>query len=185
MKIKTHTPHNNVAKTPRHRYPVSEKVYADLTGRIRGGLKACGDERLTDDAIRIFDIYLNTRILPDNLDGTIRIILFILRPEIDRAIARSARARMRTAAKRQTLNCTKEKSGNESCTPKPNDVEPKISAQTIDERIHELVTKICSDSAMMEDEEESGIEPILNRRQRRLMEQERKREARRAARRRV
>lgn len=148
--------------------PVSRKFYTYISDRVRESMCLTGREDADDEAMACIDRYLTDGSEPsDDADPAIRLIFFLLRPEIDKAIERSSRARTRRRAA--------EKSPEKSNTKATYPAEP-----------HSINTNPAADSfhnTTTEDEEESA-KPFVprNRRERRLYEQELRRATKRLAR---
>lgn len=81
---------------------VSKKFYADLDGRVRGAIYrigCCHDAYVC--AKIVIDRYISDGTEPDLSELiTVRLIFALLKPEIDKAIARSRMAKERAAARR-------------------------------------------------------------------------------------
>lgn len=149
-------------KNTRTRRDVSDKVYNDLRNRIGTALTATGNEHLYSKAMVMIDSYLTDRTLPSaNTDNLLQTIFLLLKPEIDRAIDRSARARQR--AVKRTIDSRKHQAT-------PSALSPEHCTIPILDNIELYDRDTAPEPA-----------PLLNRRMRRLMEQERQRELRRKA----
>lgn len=80
--------------------PVSKKFYAYLSGRVRESLMLIGREDAVAEAMACIDSYMADGSLPPADSCPAVLLTFsILRPEIDKAIQRSSRARSRGALK--------------------------------------------------------------------------------------
>lgn len=91
---------------------VSKKFYAYVTERVTEACGLIGDVELLCKAMAAIDAYLADGIEPDSEAGTALLLIFnILRPEIDRAVSRSATARSRAASRRESA------AGGESAMP--------------------------------------------------------------------
>lgn len=73
--------------------PVSKKVYADVTARIGSSLNSCPVSAA--EAMRIVNSYLAGDTVVISRDPMAMIALSMIKSELDRAMARSARARLR------------------------------------------------------------------------------------------
>lgn len=82
---------------------VSKKFYAYISGRVAAAsLMSAGKERTLSDSMEAIDAYIATGMEPAPDSSTETLMIFaILRPEIDRAMARSAAARIRAAKRRE------------------------------------------------------------------------------------
>lgn len=91
------------ARLQERRKPISEKVYDDLTRRIRMGcISVSPFPWPINRALKMLDEYLEDRTIPSAFkDPQTAMIFELLRPEIDRAIARSSRARARAKLRRE------------------------------------------------------------------------------------
>ena len=135
--------------------PVSKKFYAYLSGRVRESLTLIGREDAVAEAMACIDSYMADGSLPPADSCPAVVLTFsILRPEIDKAIQRSIRARSRSAKK--TAACADNSTVAVAC--------PVIG------------------SAGEEDREPASF-ILRNRRERRLYEQEVRRATRRIVRR--
>ncbi|MCM1356209.1 MAG: hypothetical protein NC212_07375 [Staphylococcus sp.] len=150
------TPSASKAKCPAN-LPVSRKFYLELDSRISAAAAAVGaDDALTASAKTAVDIYLSEGIAPGgDADMFVRLVFSILRPEIDKAIDRSAKARQR-AGKRKGL------------------AKRSVATDVATAAIHEESAATAPTVP--------AKPPLLNRRERRLLEQQRKRRERKAAR---
>lgn len=78
--------------------PVSKKFYAYLSGRVRESLTLIGREDAVAEAMACIERYMADGSLPpDDSCPAVVLTFSILRPEIDKAIQRSIRARSRSA----------------------------------------------------------------------------------------
>lgn len=149
--------------------PVSRKFYTYISDRVRESMSLTGREEAAAEAMACIDRYMaDGSVPPDDADPAVRLTFALLRPEIDKAIERSNRARKR----RRTAGKSAEKSGTKAAYP----TEP-----------HSIIANPTADSnpgTATEDEEESA-KPFVprNRRERRLYEQELRRAAKRLTRR--
>lgn len=149
--------------------PVSRKFYTYISDRVRESMSLTGREDAADEAMTCIDRYLTDGSVPsDDADPAVRLTFTLLRPEIDKAIGRSSRARKRHRA----TEMSPEKSNTKATYP----AEP-----------HSINTNPAADSfhnTTTEDEEESA-KPFVprNRRERRLYEQELRRATKRLTRR--
>lgn len=140
--------------------PVSQKFYRYMEERITGACLLLGGKIRHEDVLAVINRYLYAAELPGTgIPTEILLIFTLLRPEIDKAMARTAAARARAAARRR-------KSGTK--TPVPS----KSEAQAIGET--------APLSTAPETDSEPAL-PSLNRSERRRAQQK----VRRASRRRV
>lgn len=149
--------------------PVSRKFYTYISDRVRESMRLTGREEAAAEAMACIDRYMaDGSVPPDDADPAVRLTFALLRPEIDKAIERSSRARTRCHAA--------EKSPEKSSVKTTDPAEP-----------HSINADPTADSnpgTATEDEEESA-KPFVprNRRERRLYEQELRRAAKRLTRR--
>lgn len=141
---------------------VSKKFYAGIMERIRSAAELThGDSDFQASLTAMVDAYLADGSEPDaDSPFTVRLIFALLRPEIDKAAARSRAARERAAKKREAIE-RKEDSSKRSVIP-----------------VTEIIESVMTDTIR----EVTGDESVtyrLNRRQRREAEQLRKRLTRR------
>lgn len=140
---------------------VSKKFHAYIHGRVREACAVYGQPTLAAVASDMIDSYIADGVMPTaGSDAVCMMIFTILRPEIDRAIARSASARRRAAARR----------GGSSVIDKESDVATDL--MTSDRNDEEV--SVCSD----DDWPDSSSIPFPNRRARRLFMNDMKRRAR-------
>lgn len=147
-------------KTPN--LPVSEKFYSDMRHRIAVTLAphVMPGEHLIQDAIKALDDYLFNGIEPGKESHfAIRLTISLIKPEIDKAIERSRRARSR---RKSTENKSTE------------NIAPETSSDTVTEISSNTVSAENSIFGLPDNGEADENFP-LNRRMRRLIEQERKR----------
>lgn len=141
---------------------VSKKFYAGIMERIRSSVEFThGDSDFQASLTAMVDAYLADGSEPDaDSPFTVRLIFALLRPEIDKAAARSRAARERAAKKREAIE-RKDDSGKCGMIP-----------------VTEIIESVMTDTIR----EVTGDESVtyrLNRRQRREAEQLRKRLTRR------
>lgn len=149
--------------------PVSRKFYTYISDRVRESMRLTGHEEAIGEAMASIDRYLADGSIPsEDADPAVRLTFALLRPEIDKAIERSNRARKR----RRTAGKSAEKSGTKAAYP----TEPhSINANPAADSFHNTAT----------DDGEESATPFVprNRRERRLYEQELRRAAKRLTRR--
>lgn len=148
--------------------PVSQKFYDDIRERVTavslflGEMYRCyfSSPLPVDDMMHIIDQYMAGEISIEECDDiNVKLVLGILRAEIDRAMERSAKARARSAKRRKSMTA-----GHK---------------QTVSE-----LTETTAEIPVAAAEPEPVPAPRpMNRRQRRLIEQELRREARKEMRR--
>lgn len=78
--------------------PVSRKFYSDISGRISSSLSS--SPRSAEEAMRIFRDYLDGK-SPESSDPMALLAFNMVRVEVDRALERSRRARMRAMSRRK------------------------------------------------------------------------------------
>lgn len=80
-----------------HRLPVSQKFYNEISARIRSSFASVSpSDALAESAICCVESYLREGLLPSGaVVESVRLMFALLRPEIDKAMARSAAARRR------------------------------------------------------------------------------------------
>lgn len=149
--------------------PVSRKFYTYISDRVRESMRLTGHEEAIGEAMASIDRYLADGSIPsEDADPAVRLTFALLRPEIDKAIERSNRARKR----RRTAGKSAEKSGAKASYP----TEP-----------HSINVNSATDSdpetATDDGEEPAGPFVPRNRRERRRCEQELRRAAKRLTRR--
>ncbi|MCM1356646.1 MAG: hypothetical protein NC212_09620 [Staphylococcus sp.] len=141
-------------KQKKNRRPVSEKFYQSLNERAIASAKVAGNPTLGVDVMLAIDRYINEGYEPSSNMMELRLIFALLKPEIDKAMARSAAARKRRARRAEVAACEQDKTAFESC---PSDVP----------------------TAHPEADEDAGPIPVCNRRERRLQMREQQRLAKR------
>lgn len=151
-------------KAQKRTLPVSRKAYESFIERMR--MTFCvllNRDELFDEAVNLIDSYLETHVFTAAGQSVeVAIAFSILIPEIDKACARSASARLR-AAKRKKDNSSSVSSETESAHPTistPPSTQPHTDPPAISDRNH----------------------PITNRKQRREAHRKHLRELRREAR---
>ena len=159
-------------KTP---CPVSKKFYTYVSGRVRESLMSIGQEEAVAETMACIDRYMAAGSLPavDSCPAVL-LIFSILRPEIDKAILRSSRARRRSVQKSSTS------------ADNHNRMESADAMKTVVASAEDNLTAVGlsaeSDGAGKEDGSPERFIP-RNRRERRLYEQEVRRATRRLIRR--
>ena len=137
--------------------PVSKKFYSEICDRIRFSF-SINRPSLIEEAIATVDSYITGGTEPDEYtDPSVLLMFNLLRPEIDKAIRRSQRAREISSKRKQSAAVSTRKDSSD----KPMDNNDDIA---------------LSETEPTESEEEER--PLLNRRMRRLIRQERKRATR-------
>lgn len=149
--------------------PVSRKFYTYISDRVRESMRLTGHEEAIGEAMASIDRYLADGSIPsEDADPAVRLTFALLRPEIDKAIERSNRARKR----RRTAGKSAEKSDAKAAYPtEPHSINANPAAD--------------SDPETATDDGEESATPFVprNRRERRLYEQELRRATKRLARR--
>lgn len=80
--------------------PVSKKFYASVTARVRESLTLIGRSDAVDETMAVIDRYMTAgTVPPTDCDEAVVLTFSLLRPEVDKAIRRSANARLRVANK--------------------------------------------------------------------------------------
>lgn len=80
--------------------PVSKKFYASVTARVRESLTLIGRSDAVDETMAVIDRYMTAgTVPPTDCDSAVVLTFSLLRPEVDKAIRRSANARLRVANK--------------------------------------------------------------------------------------
>ena len=147
--------------------PVSTKFYSEIHSRVHDSVMAVTGNRPAE-AQRVFaaiDRYITHGIAPAADADTLIVLTFsLLRPEIDKAMARSKRARQRSLRRREATVRT-------ASTPVLLSTEAHETAETIE------TSEAVDPNATTE------TEPPMNRRQRRLIDMACRRVARKLARR--
>ncbi len=78
--------------------PVSKKFYASVTARVRESLTLIGRSDAVDETMAVIDRYMTVgTVPPTDCDSAVVLTFSLLRPEVDKAIRRSANARLRVA----------------------------------------------------------------------------------------
>lgn len=147
-----------LAETAATPVSVSKKFYAGIMERIHSAVELThGDSDFQASLTAMVDAYLADGSEPEaDSPLTVRLVFALLRPEIDKAAARSRAARERAAKKRETVERHAD-SGKRSVIP-----------------VTEIIESVMTDTIR----EVTGDESVtyrLNRRQRREAEQLRKR----------
>lgn len=147
------------------RLPVSARFYTNMLERIANSCSAINRQELYDETVGIIREYLLDGIVPDTECRTEIILIFtLLRPEIDKAMVRSAAARRRKFAK----SVVKETAGSRRT---------EIGRVTTGSEIeHQSTVNDGIESGGLDSNPEDG--PRLNRSQRRLVRQELRRAGR-------
>ncbi len=128
----------------RKNLPASVKVYSDLTTRISASLSSAPAS--ASEAMRLLDSYL-TGEPPASDDLTALVAFNMIRPEIDRAMTRSARARERAASRRR------QKEAEERLAIRRKELESLFRGEAV-EAYDRLVRKMMAED--MEEERRTG-----------------------------
>lgn len=124
MKKKTITQKGASTKEMR----VSKKFYADISLRVKEACLLAGkSETFTERVLGYVDEYIRTSTVPLIHDSVCLLIFNILRPEIDRAIERSTRARRRAANRREVPIVTTEKESLVNVSQKSSPIDESIA----------------------------------------------------------
>lgn len=156
-------------KTPRSK--VSKKFHAYIHGRVSEACAVYGQPALAVVASGMIDVYIADGVIPSaDSDAVCMMIFTILRPEIDRAIERSASARRRAALRRVDSAVMEDVStiATERMTSDSNNEEVPVCPDC------DYEASICPDC----DEPDYSSIPFPNRRARRLFMNDMKRRAR-------
>ncbi len=179
-----------------HRLPVSQKFYNEISARIRSSFASVSpSDALAESAICCVESYLREGLLPSGaVVESVRLMFALLRPEIDKAMARSAAARRRRRKPQADATVTdgakNEPSQKPACAAIPESVREMAGPDYDPEKlanIFKALSRPFDEDEEDEDDEEAGDAApavMLNRRQRRRQERLQRREARRSAKRR-
>lgn len=93
-----------VAQSKRTVRNVSEKFYVDICRRVTEAiLLTGGDEELAEVAMGVINAYISCGIEPtDDMYVGLRLVFAVLKPELDRAMSRSRKARERARLRRKS-----------------------------------------------------------------------------------
>lgn len=178
--------------------PVSRKFYDGIAARIADSFADLGETKSEAVCLLIND-YMSDGKLPDaDTDAMVRLAFSLLRPEIDKAMARSAAARSRRKRNKKPSGAKKSKKAlakktKKADVPEVQTVESaetplEIATQALREelgadRLQQLVdflSESFDDNLTDANDDGAEAEPMkLNRRERRLREREARRQARR------
>jgi len=87
---------------------VSKKVYADLVSRVNDTIGSILDRlAFVPEIVKAIDEYIADGTLPVKEDAIVKLVFYMIKAEIDRAAARSRRARERAALRRERLQAEK------------------------------------------------------------------------------
>lgn len=108
-----------VAQPKRTVRNVSEKFYADICRRVTEAiLLTGGDEELAEAAMGVVNAYISCGIEPtEDMYVGLRLVFAVLKPEIDRAMARSRKARERARLRRKSDSPAESPAAAESASP--------------------------------------------------------------------
>ncbi|MCM1356305.1 MAG: hypothetical protein NC212_07865 [Staphylococcus sp.] len=166
---------HSTEKAKKNSRPVSEKFYQSINERAIAAANVVGKPLLGVDIMMAVDAYINDNVQPSGHSGEIMLIFVLLKPEIDKAMARSAAARNR----------------RKRCASTPTIVtEPRSTAISNDVVSMAVEEEPCADAITASHPApgpEGEAEPCIfvgNRRERRRQEQEQRRLAKRLQRRR-
>lgn len=162
--------------------PVSKNFYASVTGHVRESLGLIGRSDAVEATIACIDRYMaDGTVPPTGTDAAILLTFSLLRPEIDKALQRSRRARQRAAENKAAAD--RQFSELAAILAASVTENHENTAGFIAEN-HEADTPLNPDgeAADPEDEKPAPFVP-RNRRERRLYEQELRRATRRQNRR--
>ena len=159
---------------PKTHCPVSQKFYTYVSGRVRESLMIIGQEEAVTETMACIDRYMADGSLPAADSCPAVLLTFsILRPEIDKAILRSSRARRRSVQKSSVSADNHPMESTDAMKTVVASAEDDLTAAGL---------RVESDGA---GEKDGSPEPFIprNRRERRLYEQEVRRATRRLVRR--
>ncbi len=127
---------NSVTTTVKNYLPISKKAYSDFSGRLRSTFEAIGFERLCEEAVNLLDAYLRgDDSCITTVDAMVKIAFSMIKPEIDKAMARSAAARERARNRRKKANATTEQPATEHpVIEQPAEEEPQSEKATMNRR---------------------------------------------------
>lgn len=174
----------SVRMSEKLRQCVSRKFYVDIDNRLREAAACIGGGDETYAAMKaMIDLYISEGVVVvEDTDASLRLVFAMLRPEIDKAMRRSRRARERAKGR-------KAKGAVESAESQESDYhccqasEPVAKSTDCEETNRTDSCMIPTDSdiervitmAMREVAEDDSITYRMTRRQRRRLEQERRR----------
>ncbi|MCM1355305.1 MAG: hypothetical protein NC212_02740 [Staphylococcus sp.] len=151
---------NTKGATKKNLRPVSEKFYKSLNERAMAAANVAGKPLLGTNVMLAVDAYINEGVLPSGESVELMLILTLLKPEIDKAMARSAAARSRRRARAAETPC-QESIG-------------------MDERVAVAIEPLSDDGPEPAPELPVAVSGFIgNRRERRRQEQEQRRLAKR------
>ncbi len=163
---------------------VSRKFYVDIDNRLREAADCIGGGDETYAAMKaMIDMYISEGVVAEeDADASLRLVFAMLRPEIDKAMCRSRRARELAKGRKAKIAVEPAESQESDCHCCQAS-EPVAKSADCEEntRIDSCVIPTDSDiervitMAMREVAEEDSITYRMTRRQRRRLEQERRR----------
>lgn len=148
--------HTSTAKDCRKnavRRAVSERFYADIRRRVASTVGLLSDPQMQmDRAMNLIDNYLDSGVAPTRGDSLDMLMIFtLLKPELDKAVERSARAR-RQAEKRRRERLEAGIQAQEPAEMEAGE-NTTVSAKTADEPAETVVcTDTGSETALFADE---------------------------------
>ncbi len=147
--------------------PISKKAYADFISRFKHTfIDMLNNPNLYNEAVNVFEAYLKGETV-EHCDIIVSLAFNMIRPEIDKAISRSASARQRAAIR-------KSRPENENKTaPDAPSPEKARHDDTTDIADTPIQTGTCNKTETAE-----SITPPMNRRERRAAERQRSRKRR-------
>lgn len=139
--------------------PVSTNFFRYISERVRDASAVYGDPEMRIELMRTIETYMREGVSPsDSAPCVLKLVFTLLRPEIDKAMARSASARARAKSRRGA--------GRSSSKPRKAGSKPVKARESKAE-----VGGEASDSPSSAGETAESAVSLPNRRQRRLMEQ--------------
>ncbi|MDE6861052.1 MAG: hypothetical protein K2J65_11650 [Duncaniella sp.] len=108
----------------RNEIRISKKAYNDFVGRLNHTLDdTLGMPGFASEAVRLFDSYVRGEDVDfDGVEILIKVAMMMIKPEIDKAIRRSASARERARLRRlkSTAGSNSVKESGETCVSQPH-----------------------------------------------------------------
>ena len=163
---------------------VSRKFYVDIDSRLRVAAACIGGGEEVYAAMKaMIDMYISEGIVVgENADERLKLVFAMLRPEIDKAMARSRMARERAKGRMAKVTVESAESQEVDCDDCQASV-PMAKSSDCEENNRTDTYKIPTDSdiervitmAMREVAEDDSLTYRMTRRQRRRLEQERRR----------
>lgn len=152
-----------VAQSKRTVRNVSEKFYVDICRRVTEAiLLTGGDEELAEVAMGVINAYISCGIEPtDDMYVGLRLVFAVLKPELDRAMSRSRKARERARLRRKSDSPAESPAAAEPASPS-QPAAPRTSSSASAPQTHS--------SSPTDSSSPSQSSPRLSRRARRELE---------------